>query len=85
MMNGSVRERYNKCGTPGCRCTRGDLHGPYFSRRWSENGRRREEYVRRDQIDDVRAQCEARRQHEHQVVAARKECRELTRMLKELE
>ncbi len=85
MMNGSVRERYIKCGKVGCRCTRGDRHGPYFSRRWAENGRRREEYVRRDQVDDVRAQCEARRQHEHQLVAARKECRELTRMLKELE
>jgi hypothetical protein len=85
MLAGGVRERWTTCGKPGCHCTRGIRHGPYYVRRWSENGQRHEEYIRRDQVDDVRAQCEARRQHEHQVVAARKEFRELTRMLKELE
>ncbi len=85
MLAGGVRERWTTCGKHGCHCSRGDLHGPYYSRRWAQDGQRYEEYVPRDQVDDVRAQCEARRQHEHQVVAARKECRELTRMLKELE
>ncbi len=85
MLAGTVHERWTRCGKPGCRCTRGDPHGPYYSRRWAQDGQRHEEYVRRDQVEGVRAQCQARRQHEHQVVAARKECRELTRMLKELE
>ncbi len=26
---GSLAEQHRKCGKEGCRCTRGELHGPY--------------------------------------------------------
>jgi len=29
LIGGSVIEQGRKCGKEGCRCTRGDLHGPY--------------------------------------------------------
>lgn len=28
-MAGSLAEQHRKCGKEGCRCTRGELHGPY--------------------------------------------------------
>ena len=55
-------EHGGRCGTKGCRCTRGELH-PTAYLRWRENGRQRRLYVRQDDRDAVRAII-ARRRHE---------------------
>lgn len=34
-----------KCGKKGCRCGRGELHGPYWYAYYRENGRMRCEYI----------------------------------------
>lgn len=34
-----------RCGKKGCRCTRGELHGPYWYAYWTEGGKTRSEYV----------------------------------------
>ena len=34
-----------KCGKKNCRCTRGELHGPYWYAYYRKNGRMRCEYV----------------------------------------
>jgi hypothetical protein len=34
-----------RCGKPNCRCASGQLHGPYFYRRWREGTRQRRRYV----------------------------------------
>jgi len=28
-LHGSLQEQWVKCGKPGCKCSRGELHGPY--------------------------------------------------------
>ena len=61
---GVVCEQWVRCGKPHCRCARGDLHGPYHYRFWREQGRLRRVYVRRAEVDGVRAACELRRQIE---------------------
>jgi hypothetical protein len=38
------------------------LHGPYFYRFWREGGRLRKKYVKRGELEEVRARCQARRQ-----------------------
>src|SRR5215831_8251092 len=30
MVLGSLQSQHRSCGKEGCRCTRGELHGPYF-------------------------------------------------------
>jgi hypothetical protein len=52
---GSLHQERKQCGTPGCRCAQGRLHGPYWVRRWREDGRLRRAYVPRDQVAQVRA------------------------------
>lgn len=59
---GSLRAEFRRCGKPTCRCARGQLHGPYYCRRWWENGRQHKAYVRRSQLEDVRAALAAWRQ-----------------------
>lgn len=46
---GSVTDRleYVRCGKPGCRCTRGQLHGPYWYRYQRVNGKLKSTYLGR--------------------------------------
>ena len=51
---GSLHAELKRCGKPVCRCSRGELHGPYWTRRWREGGRQRRHYVSSADIDLVR-------------------------------
>ncbi len=54
--------QWQRCGTPGCRCARGQLHGPYYALLWREDGRLRKRYVRLADVEQVRAAVAAERQ-----------------------
>ncbi len=45
LLPGSVHVEFRTCGKRNCRCQSGTLHGPYYVRRWRENGRQRKAYV----------------------------------------
>jgi hypothetical protein len=34
-----------RCGKKGCKCSRGELHGPYWYAYWSEDGKTKSEYI----------------------------------------
>ena len=50
---GSLQPELKRCGKPICRCTRGELHGPYWYRRWREGGRQRRAYVKVADLEQV--------------------------------
>lgn len=52
---GSLHQERKRRGAPGCRCARGSLHGPYWTRRWREDGRLRRAHVPRHQVAQVQA------------------------------
>lgn len=52
---GSVHMEFKRCGKVKCKCAKGNLHGPYFTRRWRENGRLRRQYVPMAQLRAVLA------------------------------
>ena len=68
----AVCAQWVRCGRSGCRCTRGELHGPYHYLFWRERGRLRKRYVRLADADALRQECADRR-------AARRELREILR------
>jgi hypothetical protein len=41
----TYRQVFVRCGRPTCKCTRGELHGPYWYAYWSDGGRSRSAYV----------------------------------------
>lgn len=41
----SYRSEMVRCGKTGCRCARGELHGPYWYAYWSQSGKTKSEYV----------------------------------------
>lgn len=61
---GSLHAEYTRCGKMTCKCrsgAAGDLHGPYWFRRWrDESGKQRKAYVKRSDLDHVRAAIERR-------------------------
>jgi uncharacterized membrane protein len=61
---GAVRERYVKCGKPGCQCETGVKHGPYHYRVWRDGGRIRTAYVPLQDVEKARAQCALYRQYQ---------------------
>ena len=56
---------------------KGKKLGPYFVRRWKLNGKLHKEYVKPDQLEQVKAECQAHRQRalERRIVA--RQCRAL--------
>lgn len=69
---GSVHAQWVTCGKPGCKCARGELHGPYWYRFAREGGRLRKHYIPREELDAVRVRCEERRMVRRAVHEARR-------------
>jgi len=75
-LHGTIVAEHKRCGKKNCRCARGELHGPYYYRRWREwDGTQRKEYVPRERVAEVRKALEENRTPSF---------RELLRMLREL-
>jgi hypothetical protein len=51
---GSLQEQRRRCGKEGCRCTRGELHGPYLYLSLRVGRRTRMLYVPAELADQVR-------------------------------
>lgn len=87
LQSGHIQKRRVKCGKSNCRCAKGKLHSAYYHI-WHADGQRFQRYVRRSQLDRVRAACQAYRELQTQLRAGRAEykrtlarARELFRMM----
>jgi hypothetical protein len=58
VLAGSLVKQYVICGKLGCRCQRGQKHGPLFYLYWKEQGRSRSLYVPREKVAEVRRQIQ---------------------------
>lgn len=83
-LQGSLQPEWKKCGKSVCRCAGGDLHGPYFYRRWREDGRQRKVYVPSHQRAAVEQDLEEARSARAPMWAMRQVLTELRRLEKEI-
>ena len=78
-----------RCGKPNCRCTVGEGHGPYWILRWREGAFQRRRYVRREDVEAVRAVVERRRRDDREarraVALAVDDLRRMRTWLRDLE
>ena len=58
---GSVHMEWKCCGRSWCHCSRGHLHGPYFYRRWREDGLQKKRYVKVTNLRETLAAIEMRK------------------------
>jgi hypothetical protein len=79
---GAVCVQRVRCGKPGCRCARGQAHVAFY-RFWREGGRQRKCYVKRTDLADVLAACEARRHASREVSAGWEQRRQLATVVRE--
>ncbi len=47
MLYGSVVKKYKACGKAGCKCTRGELHGPFYYLSFKKEGKTKLIFIRR--------------------------------------
>ena len=82
---GALCRQFVTCGSPGCRCRRGQRHLALYLF-WREGGRLRKKYVRAADApalaQALREQREARRQWREQIVAARSRWRAIRDTIK---
>ena len=85
---GVICQQWVRCGRPGCRCSQGELHGPYHYLFWREGGRLRKRYVRLADAAVARAAClewrERARQERERARAWWREWRALRAGLREM-
>jgi hypothetical protein len=86
---GAVCVQWKRCGRAGCRCARGELHGPYYCLFWRAQGRLRKRYVQLADGLAVQAACQVRREQAREARREqqrwRAEWRTLKAQLRELE
>lgn len=75
-LSGAIDARFLRCGKANCKCAKGDLHGPYYVRRWREYGKRYSKYVKKS---DVSATFQAVFEYRK----SRQETREMVRSINE--
>ncbi len=81
---GSLQPEWKRCGKQGCRCGSGELHGPYWYRRWREGGRQRKAYVPRNRIMAVQRAISLGREVRAPLWAMRQMLAELRRLEEEV-
>jgi hypothetical protein len=57
MLQGSISEQWNVCGTPGCKCKDSAApkkHGPYYQLSFSVGGRSSSMFIRKADISEAR-------------------------------
>lgn len=64
MLPGSVCRQMIRCGKPNCKCMRGQLHGAYYYHFVRVGGRLMKRYLKPDEVEAVKAACQARREDE---------------------
>jgi hypothetical protein len=85
MLPGVICWQWIRCGRAGCRCAKGNLHGPYAYRFFRQGSRLRKEYVPKALAQQVTDACEARREHRRQIKASWQEWRDLLAQIREAE
>ena len=59
MLQGSLVTLYRKCGKKGCRCERGEKHGPAYYLSYKEGGVTRMVYIPGSRLEEVKRAMEA--------------------------
>src|ERR1044071_8358987 len=49
-LRGGIETQFKRCGRSNCKCAKGELHGPYYLRRWQRRGKRCSQYVKKREV-----------------------------------
>jgi len=84
IVGGSLVRQYVLCGKAGCRCQRGEKHGPLYYLYWKEQGRSRSLYIPREKVAELRRQIQDYRRLQKELAhLVRRQLREWQRNFQE--
>ena len=83
LLPGHIQQRRVRCGKDNCKCARGEFHSAYYHA-WDSDGMRHRKYVRRSDVETMRAACAAHRQLQRQLHAGRVQWRANLQRAREL-
>lgn len=66
-LEGYLEAQMVRCGKANCKCSKGELHGPYYIRRWERRGRKCSKYVKKGELSSVMAGISARKQQREEM------------------
>lgn len=81
MLPGFVAQVRIRCGKSNCKCARGDRHIAFYHVTYFEGVRQRQ-YVRRAEVEQVRAACQAHRELQAELLAGRRHYSQFMRLAK---
>jgi hypothetical protein len=81
--NGSLQQQWVRCGKANCKCSHGQLHGPYFYLFVSMSDGLWKSYVRRADVPLIRTAIAERKRHQSLFRAEIKQAHNLLRQMVE--
>ena len=69
MIRGSLIERYLRCGKERCKCQEGEKHGPFYSLTYTEGDKRKNLYVPKDKVEEVKEGIKAYKRAKETIVS----------------
>src|ERR1044072_10003661 len=81
----AICQQFMKCGKVGCKCNRGELHGPYFFYFYRVDGKLKKSYIRKADAAELWKSYSRWRQIQKKRTADRREFTELYRELRRLD
>lgn len=84
LLPGYVELRMVKCGKAGCKCSRGELHGPYYYHQTRADNVRSKSYVRLADVRGVRRACQSYRELQAEIRRGRAQFKALMARAREL-
>ena len=81
----AICKQFRKCGKPGCKCNRGELHGPYFYYFYREDGKLKKSYIRKAEAAELWKSYSWSRQIQKKSSADRRKFTDMYRELRRLD
>ncbi|HEX8565179.1 MAG TPA: DUF6788 family protein [Pyrinomonadaceae bacterium] len=81
MLRGTVHQQFVRCGKKNCKCSRGELHGPYYYHFARISGRLQKRYIKPEELEQFQLACITRQAKQNEM---REEAREPERLLREI-
>lgn len=84
MIMGSMYQVFRKCSKAGCRCTKGQPHGPFMALSYSIEGKHKNKLVRRADVPNVKQQASAYRRFQDALMRWRELSRQIDACVEQL-
>lgn len=83
ILPGHVAVKRVTCGKSNCRCARGHRHTAFYHITYSEGVQQRQ-YIRRAEVEQVRAACQAHRELQAELLTGRRRHTQFMRLVKSM-